>query len=37
MKQIERTTLASAAVLTPAEMNRIHFGGLHSPVTPRNL
>ena len=37
MKKIKRIELDDAAVLTPAEMNRIHFGGIHSPLTPEQI
>lgn len=37
MKQIKHVELKSAAKLSPAEMNRIHFGGIHSPVTPEQI
>lgn len=29
--------LKDATVLTPAEMNKIHFGGNHTPLTPEQL
>lgn len=37
MKKIPEPDLKNAQVLTPAEMNRIHFGGNHSPLTPEKL
>lgn len=37
MKTIPRPQLDSAQVLTPAQMNTIHFGGNHSPLPPEPL
>lgn len=37
MKKIEKPDLKSATLLKPAEMNRIHFAGQHSPLTPKEL
>lgn len=38
MKTIPEPDLASYAVkLTPAEMNKIHFGGNHTPLTPAQM
>lgn len=37
MKKIPKPTLSSATPLKPAEMNRLHFGGIHTPLTPRDL
>lgn len=37
MKRIVMPELKSAAVLTPLEMNNIHFGGNVSPVTSEKL
>lgn len=37
MKKIEKPDLKSATLLKPADMNRIHFAGLHSPLTPKEL
>lgn len=33
MKKITEPDWSSLAILTPAEMNRIHFGGIVSPLT----
>lgn len=32
MKKIPKPQLRSAKLLTPAEMNAIHFGGQHTPL-----
>lgn len=32
MKKIKPPTLKSARILTPAEMNAIHFGGNHTSL-----
>lgn len=32
MKKIPKPELKNATRLSPMEMNRIHFGGTHSPV-----
>ncbi len=37
MKHIRKPVLKSAEVLTPAEMNKIHFGGNHTPLDPKRL
>lgn len=37
MTKITKPNLTSATVLTPLEMNTIHFGGIHTPLTPENL
>lgn len=37
MKNIKEPECPSAVRLTPAEMNRIHFGGIHTPLTPEQL
>ena len=37
MKIIPRPDLKEAEALTPAEMNKIHFGGNHTPLTPEKL
>ena len=37
MKSIKEPECPSAVALKPAEMNRIHFGGIHTPLTPEQL
>ncbi|MDE5831806.1 MAG: hypothetical protein K2H64_02280 [Desulfovibrio sp.] len=37
MKKIPEPDLASAIVLSPAELNKIHFGGNRTPLTPDQL
>ena len=37
MKRITEVKLKSAVTLKPAEMNRIHFGGNHTPLTPEQI
>ena len=37
MKKIKDPECPSAVTLKPAEMNRIHFGGIHTPLTPEQL
>lgn len=37
MKKIPHIELKSATRLRPAEMNTIHFGGNHTPLTPEYL
>lgn len=37
MKKINEPEWSSLVILTPAEMNRIHFGGIKSPLTPEQL
>lgn len=37
MKKITKPELKSAVRMKPAEMNRIHFGGNHTPLTPKEL
>ncbi|MDE6532447.1 MAG: hypothetical protein K2M27_02805 [Muribaculaceae bacterium] len=37
MKKITMPELKSATILKAAEMNMIHFGGNHSPLTPDRL
>lgn len=37
MKKIEKPVLESATPLSAAEMNRIHFAGRHSPLSPADL
>ena len=37
MKKIKEPDCPSAVTLKPAEMNRIHFGGIHTPLTPEQL
>lgn len=37
MKKIKRVEIKDVTKLTPAEMNRIHFGGIHSPLTPEQI
>lgn len=37
MKKIPEPDLQSATVLTPAQMNAIHFGGNHTPLTAEQL
>lgn len=37
MKTIPQPDLTGVEILTPAEMNRIHFGGIHTPLTAEQL
>lgn len=37
MKTIPKPDIKDAKVLTPLEMNAIHFGGNHTPLTPEQL
>lgn len=37
MKTIPMPDLTGATILKPAEMNRIHFGGNHTPLTADQL
>lgn len=37
MKNIPRPNLSGAVILTPLEMNKIHFGGNQTPLTPDKL
>lgn len=37
MKKISEPDLTGAVILTPAEKNKIHFGGNHTPITPEQL
>lgn len=37
MKKIPEPKLDSAVVLSPAELNKIHFGGNHTPLTPEQI
>lgn len=37
MKKIAKPVLKSATPLKAADMNRIHFGGIHSPLTVKDL
>lgn len=37
MKNIPEPNLNSVVILTPAQMNKIHFGGNHTPITPEKL
>lgn len=37
MKKIDKPDLKSATLLKAADMNRIHFGGNHTPLTARAL
>ncbi len=34
MKKIPEPDLSGAKILSPAELNRIHFGGNHTPLPP---
>lgn len=37
MKKIPEPDLRSAVILKPAELNKIHFGGNHTPLTPEEI
>lgn len=37
MKKISEPQLKSATTLKPSELNAIHFGGNHTPLTPEQL
>lgn len=37
MKRIIEPKLTDAVILKPGEMNKIHFGGNHTPLTPEKL
>ncbi len=37
MKKITEPNLKSAHILKAAEMNMIHFGGNHTPLSPEKL
>lgn len=37
MKKIPEPKLDSATTMTPLEMNSIHFGGIHTPLTPQQI
>lgn len=37
MKKIKEPDWSKLVILTPAEMNHIHFGGIKSPLTPEQL
>lgn len=37
MKKIPEPPTDIGAVLTPGEMNKVHFGGLHTPLTPDQI
>ena len=37
MKKIPEPDLKNATILSPAELNRIHFGGNHTPLSPQDI
>lgn len=37
MKHIPMPDLSKADLLKPADMNKIHFGGNHTPITPEQI
>lgn len=37
MKKIPKVKLNSATPMTPIEMNAVHFGGIHTPLTPEQI
>ena len=37
MKKIPEPDLSAATILTPAELNRIHFAGNHTPLSPEQI
>lgn len=37
MKIIPKPDLSEAEILSPAQMNKIHFGGNHTPLTVEQL
>lgn len=37
MKKIPEPELSSATVLKPAQLNTIHFGGIHTPLSPEQI
>lgn len=37
MKNIPEPDLEGAVILKPADMNKIHFGGNHTPLTPEQI
>lgn len=37
MKKIPEPDLTGATILTPAELNRIHFAGNHTPLSPEQI
>ncbi len=37
MKIIPKPDLSAAEILSPAQMNKIHFGGNHTPLTAAQL
>lgn len=37
MKKIPEPELSGATVLTPGELNQIHFGGNHTPISPEQM
>lgn len=37
MKKIPEPDLSGAVILKPAELNRIHFGGNHTPLSPEQI
>lgn len=37
MLKIPKPDLKSAEVLKPVQMNAIHFGGIHTPLSPEQL
>lgn len=37
MKKIPEPPANIGTVLTPGEMNKIHFGGIHTPLTPDQI
>lgn len=37
MKKIPEAKLNSATAMTPLEMNAVHFGGIHTPLTPEQI
>lgn len=37
MKQIPEPDLKDVIILKPAELNKIHFGGNHTPLSPEQI
>lgn len=37
MKKIPEPDLKYAELLKPADLNRIHFGGIHTPLSPEQI
>lgn len=37
MKKIPEPQLSSVETLSAAEMNKIHFGGNHTPLSPKDI